>query len=168
MRQTHRYYLSLGSNIQPETNLAQALEHLGRYGAVEATSRIWESHALGTVGPNFLNACVSFLATIGRAGLKRDVTTDIETKMGRVRTKNRLAPRAIDIDILMADNRPLNLQLWSHPFVVVPMAELLPDFPHPTDHRPLAKLAQEIQARTWIVARPERLSQSPSPQSKHA
>ena len=49
-----------------------------------------------------------------------------------------------------------------HAFVVMPMAELLPDFPHPTDHRPLAMLASDIRARTWIVLRPEKLS-DPSP-----
>jgi 2-amino-4-hydroxy-6-hydroxymethyldihydropteridine diphosphokinase len=157
MRQPHKYYLSLGSNIQPETNLVQAIQHLREHGAIEATSRIWESHAIGSAGPNFLNACVSFLVPIGHAGLKRKITTAIEARMGRARTRDRLAPRTIDIDILMADGQPLNVQLWGHAFVVMPMADLLPDFPHPTDHRPLAQLAQEIRARTWIVPRPEEL-----------
>ena len=87
MRQPHRYYLSLGSNIEPETNLARAVEHLSAHGAVEAISSIWESHAMGSVGPNFLNACVSFLAPIGHAELKRDITTAIEDKMGRVQNQ---------------------------------------------------------------------------------
>jgi 2-amino-4-hydroxy-6-hydroxymethyldihydropteridine diphosphokinase len=166
MRQPHKYYLSLGSNIQPEANLARAIEHLRENGAVEATSSIWESHALGSVGPNFQNACVSFRVPIGVAGLKQEITRAIEARMGRVRTQNRLAPRTIDIDILMADDQPLNLQLWNHAFVVLPMAELLPDFPHPTDHRPLAELAKEIRAQTWIVPRPEKLSQPPPPKTR--
>ena len=161
MRQAHKYYLSLGSNIQPEANLAAAIEQLRAYGAVEAVSSIWESHAMGSVGPNFLNACVCFLGSMGHAELKRDITTAIEEKMGRVRTRDRLAPRTIDIDTLMEDGRPVNLQLWSHAFVVLPLADLLPDFSHPAYHRPLLELAQEIQARTWIVRRPKSLSQPP-------
>jgi len=162
MRQLHRYYLSLGSNIQPETNLAQASQQLRAHGVVEAVSSIWESHAIGSVGPNFLNACVSFLASTGHTGLKRDITAAIEDKMGRVRTRDRLAPRTIDIDILMEDARPVNLQLWRHAFVVLPMAELLPDFSHPEYHRPLSELAHEIQERTWIVRHAQSLSQPPS------
>jgi 2-amino-4-hydroxy-6-hydroxymethyldihydropteridine diphosphokinase len=158
MRPTHKYYLSLGSNIQPETNLAQAIELLRAHGEVEAVSSIWESHAIGSVGPNFLNACVSFMGSTGHAELKRDITAAIEDKMGRVRTRDRLAPRTIDIDILMEDGRPVNLQLWRHAFVVLPMAELLPDFSHPAYHRRLLELAPEIQARTWIVRRAESLS----------
>jgi 2-amino-4-hydroxy-6-hydroxymethyldihydropteridine diphosphokinase len=153
--------LSLGSNIDPETNLARAVEHLGAHGAVEAVSSVWESHAIGSVGPNFLNACVSFLGAMGHAELKREITTAIEDKMGRVRGRDRLAPRTIDIDILMADSRPVNLPLWSHAFVLLPLAELLPDFSHPAYHRPLLDLGQEIQARTWIVRRAESLSPLP-------
>ena len=118
---------------------------------------------MGSVGPNFLNACVSFVVPAGPTELKHDITTAIERRMGRVKTRNRSAPRTIDIDILMADGRPLNVQLWKHPFVVLPMAELLPDFSHPTERRPLVEVAQEIRQRTWIVPRPERLPQAIPP-----
>jgi 2-amino-4-hydroxy-6-hydroxymethyldihydropteridine diphosphokinase len=162
----HKYYLSLGSNIQPETNLALAIEHLGAYGLVESASSIWESRAMGAVGPNFRNACISFRVPVGPAELKRNITSPIEQKMGRVRTRNRSAPRTIDIDILMEDDQPLNLQLWKHPFVVLPMADLLPHLSHPTEHRPLADVAQEIRQRTWIVPRPEKLLQAAPPSSR--
>jgi 7,8-dihydro-6-hydroxymethylpterin-pyrophosphokinase len=68
----------------------------------------------------------------------------------------------------MEDDQPVNLQLWKHPFVVLPMAELLPHFSHPTEHRPLADVAQEIRQRTWIVPRPEKLLQAAPPSSRDA
>ena len=168
MRPPHKYYLSLGSNIEPETNLALVIENLGAYGLVEEASSVWESRAMGAVGPNFLNACVSFIVPVVPTELKRNITGAIEQKMGRVRTRNRSAPRTIDIDILMEDDQPLNLNLWKHPFVVLPMAELLPHFSHPTEHRPLADVAQDIRQRTWIVARPERLPQLAPPHVRDA
>ena len=161
MRPLHKYYLSLGSNIQPSANLARAIELLRTHGAVDEVSSVWESQAIGSAGPNFLNACVSFLGPMGQVELKRDVTSAIEDHMGRVRTRDRLAPRTIDIDILMEDGRPVNLPLWRHAFVVLPMAELLPDFSHPAYNRPLLEVVPELQARTWIVRRAESLPQPP-------
>ena len=56
----HQVYLSLGSNIQPEVNLPRAVELLQEYGKFIKVSRAWESEAVGSDGPNFLNACVLF------------------------------------------------------------------------------------------------------------
>ncbi len=151
MRPLHKYYLSLGSNLDPERNLAQAVEHLGAYGVIEKASGAWESHAVGSSGPDFLNACVLFVTTKSLTDLKQDVTAVVETKMGRVRTGDPSGPRTIDIDILMADDQPLNLERWSHPFVLLPMADLLPAFMHPAEQRPLADVANEARAEIWIV-----------------
>ena len=59
MDETHDVYLSLGSNIDPENNLPRAIEMLRLYGRVKDISGVWESHAVGSDGPNFLNASVS-------------------------------------------------------------------------------------------------------------
>ena len=151
---THRFYLSLGSNIDPEQNLAVAIRRLSDYGAVLEISGVWESHAIGSEGPDFLNACVSFAAPCRAELLKKSVLETIEGAMGRAKTTDKNAPRTIDIDILMQDDRPLNVERWSHVFVVVPMAELLPDMPHPSSGAPLAKEAIKAAASTWIRRRP--------------
>jgi len=156
MGRSHRYFLSLGSNIDPEANLAHAIEQLRAHGEIEAVSGVWESRAVGASGPNFLNLCLSIIAPLETDEFKIKVARDIETRMGRVRDGDRSAPRAIDIDILMADGTPLNIERWSHPFVIMPLAELLPDFVHPTRHRPLSALVKETRAETWIVPRAKR------------
>ncbi len=37
----NRAYLSLGSNIEPERNLAAAVDWLGHWGHVRAVSTVW-------------------------------------------------------------------------------------------------------------------------------
>jgi len=152
---SHRYYLSLGSNIEPERNLAGAIQRLRSFGEVQEISSVWESHAVGSDGPNFLNLCVGFAVPVGVSGLKRDIVESVETALDRARTTDKNAPRTIDIDILMQDGQPLNLQRWGHVFVVLPMAELLPDMPHPISGKRLEEEAIERGASTWIRRRPD-------------
>ena len=153
MSDSHRYFLSLGSNIEPESNLAEAIQRLQQHGNVGVTSGMWESHAIGSAGPNFLNVCVEFLTWRSAHRLKREVANRIESQMGRIRSSDPGAPRSIDIDILMADDQPLNVDRWNHPFVLIPLAELLPEYPHPTQHVPLSAAAQNAKDSTWIVRR---------------
>lgn len=156
----HRFYLSLGSNVRPEANLAGAIDELRRYGQVEEISSAWESRPVGAAGPNFLNVCLLFVAALKDTELKSRIVRPVETALGRVRSHNKGAPRPIDIDVIMMDGRPLNRELWTNAFVVLPMAELLPHFIHPVIHRPLVEAAPEAQAATWIVRRPQALGRS--------
>jgi 2-amino-4-hydroxy-6-hydroxymethyldihydropteridine diphosphokinase len=157
MSTSHRYVLSLGSNIRPEFNLGEAIRRLQNHGRVGEISGIWESHAIGAAGPNFLNLCVEFLARPAVEELKREVANRIEGEMGRVRSADASAPRTIDIDILMVDGEPLNVDRWNHPFVLLPLSELLPEFPHPTKGVPLSVAAKEAEDRVWIVRRQDAL-----------
>ena len=158
MVQSHKFYLSLGSNINPKRNLRAAVRQLGGYGMVAEVSSLWESHAVGSDGPNFLNLCVGFSVALTQAELKQSVVEKIETGLGRQRSDDKNAPRTIDIDIIMEDGSPVDQERWSHPYVILPMAELLPDFPHPGTGRPMAEQAIEAQASMWIHRRPEALS----------
>ena len=153
MGTSHRYFLSLGSNISPESNLTEAIRGLQGHGRVGQISGVWESHAIGSPGPNFLNICVEFRTPLTSDQLKRDVANRIETQMGRIRSADSSAPRPIDIDILMVDEQPLNIERWSHPFVLLPLAELLPQYRHPTEGVPLSTAAQNAEDRIWIIRR---------------
>ncbi|HEY5983763.1 MAG TPA: 2-amino-4-hydroxy-6-hydroxymethyldihydropteridine diphosphokinase [Anaerolineales bacterium] len=155
MGRTREFYLGLGSNIDPEQNIVEALRRLRAYGEVGAVSSVWESQAVGTNGPNFLNLCVEFRAPFDASGLKAVAIGAIESAMGRVRSADKNAPRNIDIDILMEDAAPVNVDRWKHPFVVLPMAELLPNFLHPLSHVPLSEAAVAAEATIWIRRRPD-------------
>lgn len=145
MSRQHEFYLGLGSNVEPEPNLAKAIGRLGEYGEILAYSSVWESQAVGSAGPNFLNLCIQFAAQQEEQDLKFQVLRPIETTLGRVRTGDKNAPRTIDIDILVVDGEPVNPQRWGQAFVVLPMAELLPNLVHPLSGETLAQAAAAAQ-----------------------
>jgi len=153
MNDLHSVYLSLGSNIQPEAHLPQAIQMLRDHGKVEAVSTVWQSHAVGSDGPDFLNACILLLSSLQSLELKELVLRPIEAKMGRVRSADKNAPRTIDLDPVLCDGTPLNIEFWAYAFVIVPLAELIPDFIHPVSGEPLSKMATRIQSQTWIMPR---------------
>lgn len=153
MSDLHQAYLSLGSNIKPEVHLPKAIQRLRDYGQVKAISSAWESHAVGSDGPNFLNACVLFLTNLPPYEMKEKIIRSIEAELGRVRYADKNAPRTIDIDIVLFDDRPLNTEFWEYAFVAVPLAELIPRFIHPIRKEKLAQVAEQLQGQVWIVRR---------------
>lgn len=158
MSDLHRAYLSLGSNIEAEVNLPKAVELLQGVGEIEAVSSVWESESVGFDGPNFLNACVLFLTPLGPVEFKEQIIRPIEAELGRVRSDEKNAPRTIDIDIVLYDEKPLNTDFWEYAFVIVPLAELIPDFPHPASGEALARSVKQvsvwIQKREDVIIRP--------------
>lgn len=155
MSDLRRIFLSLGSNVQPEIYLPKAIDLLREYGQVQTISTVWESHAVGINAPNFLNACALFITSLAPENLKEQVIHPIESKLGRVRRENKNAPRTIDIDIVMADGAPINLEFWNYAFIVVPMAELAPELLHPITHEKLIDASGLLRSQIWIIQRPE-------------
>lgn len=153
MTEMHRLFLSLGSNIGAEVNLPRAIQMLREVGRVEAVSSVWESESVGIEGPNFLNACVIVLSPFEHAMFKEKVIRPIESKLGRVRSSQKNAPRPIDIDVDLCDGKPVNAEYWRFAFVLIPLAELIPDFPHPASGEPLARVAKKLRAQTWMLKR---------------
>ncbi len=155
MGRAHHVFLSLGSNIRPQENLPRAVALLREYGEVRAVSTAWESRALGTPGPNFLNACVLLITPLPLTEIKPQIVQPVETALGRVRLPDKNAPRTIDIDVIMVDDVPLDARHWEVAFIVVPLAELAPHMPHPRSGEALAEVARRLRSHTWIVERPE-------------
>jgi 2-amino-4-hydroxy-6-hydroxymethyldihydropteridine diphosphokinase len=153
MSNLHRAWLSLGSNIEAEVNLPKAVQLLRKAGSVEAVSSVWESESVGFDGPNFLNACVLFRTPLEPVEFKEKVIRPIEAKLGRVRSAEKNAPRTIDIDIELYDETPLNADFWEYAFVIVPLAELLPDFTHPARGETLARVAGQVKRQVWMRKR---------------
>ena len=156
----HQAYLSLGSNIQPETNLPKAVDLLPEYGEIRKVSNVWESEAVGSAGPNFLNACVLLITPLSFLELKEQVLRPIESKLGRKRSEDKFAPRTIDIDILIFDDKSCNDKFWNQAFVVVPLAEIYPEFQNPLTHERVTETATRFRQSVWMETRPEILSRS--------
>ena len=155
----HQVYLSLGSNIRPETNLPKAIDLLYEYGNMFKGSSAWESEAVGSDGPNYLNACVLFTTPLFLVELKEKVIHPIEAKLGRKRSKDKYAPRTIDIDIILFDDQSCNDKFWTLAFVVIPFAEIYPTFQNPLTQESIAETATRLRQKIWMETRPEVLSQ---------
>ena len=155
----HLAYLNLGSNIQPEINLVKAVELLHEYGDVLQISGAWESKSVGAEGPNYLNACVLFKTTMTQVDLKENIIRPIEAQLGRSRNDNKHAPRTIDIDIVLFDDKPYNDKFWRFAFVIVPLAEIHPEYQNPIDQENITITATRLRSDVWMEARPEVLGQ---------
>ena len=154
----HQAYLSLGSNIQPELNLPKAVDLLFAYGEIQRVSSAWESEAVGSDGPNFLNACALFITPLLYPEVKEQVIHPIEEKLGRKRTANKFAPRTIDIDIILFDDKSCNDKFWKQAFVVVPLAEIYPQYQNPLIQESIAETATRFRQKVWMETRPQVLN----------
>jgi len=153
MSETHLAYLNLGSNIQPETNLLKAVELLSKYGEILKTSNVWESEAVGTHGPNYLNVCILFRSIFAQNELKEQVTRRIEAQLGRQRTADKYSPRSMDIDTVLFDDRPAPGDFWELAYVVVPLAEIYPELRNPVSDEQVSETASRLRQTAWLEKR---------------
>ena len=153
MNELHLAYLSLGSNIEPEVNLPKAVKLLSKRGEVEKISSTWETEPVGGEGGNYLNACLSYKTTLAHDELKTTILHLIESSLGRKRTQDKNAPRTIDIDIVLFDDEIVGGRWLSQLFVVVPLAEIYPDFQNPTSHESIAETATRLRHEFWTETR---------------
>lgn len=100
----HKYFVSIGSNINPHQNVIWALHHLFDLSPKIHLSRIIETEPSGGVaGNNFFNFTVCLYSSANELNLKSQFN-HIETKMGRNREDGdkKKKSRTIDLDILFA------------------------------------------------------------------
>ena len=107
-------------------------------GKLTTSSVIYKTAAWGKEDqPDFLNQIIIVSSSLSSLNVLKEIFA-IEKEMGRVRTTKNAA-RVIDIDILYFNDeiiQSVNLtvphpQLQNRKFVLVPLAEISPDFLHP-------------------------------------
>lgn len=162
---SHRAYLLLGSNIDPEINLPTACRLLAAQGRIVAASQVWESApADGSAQANYLNAAVLLETDVTAETLRCKVLPEIEAALGRVRDPHdKYAARTIDIDIALFDREVLEVagaripdpEIHRRPFVAVPLAEIDPDYVHPESGRSLTSIAARIGGHDSLKLRPD-------------
>jgi len=150
----HRIYLGLGSNIEPVENLSRAIELLTLSVTIEAMSSVWETPAVGSPGPNYLNLAMEVKSALAPDELKENVLRKIESQLGRKRSSDKNAPRTVDIDILIADDQLIEPALYQHAYLTVPLAELIPNFScQELSNETLAQLARRLSQQIPIKKR---------------
>lgn len=131
-------YVSIGSNIERERHIVQALEALAvRFGALQLSS-VYESESVGFDGDPFYNLVARFETNLS-VGELAQCLRDIEAANGRSRVGAKFSSRTLDIDILtygeqVGDCDGINLprpEILQNAFVLLPLAELAADVRHP-------------------------------------
>jgi len=147
--------LLLGSNIQPEHFLPLAVSKLRNTLTVLEVSKVWETQAVGTDGPSFLNAAIRAHTSLDPQSLKREVLRPLETSLGRIRTDDKYAPRTIDIDLVTWNSIPMDDDLWRYAHAAVPVAELLPLTKSSTHNENLVQASDRLLRKTSMHYRPD-------------
>jgi 2-amino-4-hydroxy-6-hydroxymethyldihydropteridine diphosphokinase len=130
-------YVSIGSNIDRERNIALALQRLADdYGPLQQSS-VYESAAVGFDSAPFYNLVVGFNTSVQPHELQEQLHA-IETACGRERS-GAMTARSMDLDLLIYDDLVMDdghlvlprEDITRYAFVLYPLAEIAPDARHP-------------------------------------
>ncbi|HPB67880.1 MAG TPA: 2-amino-4-hydroxy-6-hydroxymethyldihydropteridine diphosphokinase [Candidatus Omnitrophota bacterium] len=120
--------IGLGSNIDPEKNIPQALRWLREEFGIEKQSSFLRTRPVGNINQeDFLNGCALI-----RTGLDKDALAarlkQIERELGRVRTADKYGPRVIDLDVLTFNGKVEDPDVFKRDFIKTGILEIDPDF----------------------------------------
>jgi len=123
-------YIGVGSNIRPEYHIRETLKHLaGRGFRITGISTHYRTEPAGERdAPLYINGVWKIESDCpGPEDLNRRLK-DTEAFFGRERGTDPHAPRPIDLDILLFENREvLHRDIFTRNFVYLPLLELEPD-----------------------------------------
>ena len=159
--------IGLGSNLgDPAANLREAFRRLaagGLAGARLSPLYLTEPEECHPGTPDFLNAAVTGRWTGSPDALKTLCQT-LERDLGRAAVHDSRAARTLDLDLLLFGTRELRTPQLTipHPrlagrlFVLVPLADLAPDWPVPGTGRTVAGLLADCRRRRPAPSEPRR------------
>ena len=151
-------YLGLGSNLgDRKASLRRGLELLGEHVRLLKLSSVYETEPWGfTEQPRFLNMACSGETELSPLNLLA-FCKGVEQETGRTPTI-RYGPRTLDIDILAYGEQTLTSAELTlpHPsmaeraFVLIPLAEIAPDWVHPVLGKSAAQLLAEVEGKEGV------------------
>ena len=156
-------YLGIGSNLGPrKKQLKRAIEEIASLPRTEVLnlSSIYETEPVGVKDqPWFLNLVAAIQTTLPPEELLIELQ-GIESRLGREKGR-RWGPRPIDLDILLYDYVILNSPglVIPHPrmhqrlFVLLPLAELVPQLTHPVLGKRIGQLAEGLSPQQVVRRR---------------
>ena len=124
-----KYFLSLGSNIEPKKNLDLAIGALGKILDEMSCSATYQTKAEGFEGEDFLNLVISGNSSLSFKSLNKKLKS-IEDITGRDREVPKFSARTLDIDIVLQLNDEEEIlfesdEIAKYSFVSEPLKELL-------------------------------------------
>jgi 2-amino-4-hydroxy-6-hydroxymethyldihydropteridine diphosphokinase len=153
-------YLSLGSNQGNKLEkLQKAIDLIGEnIGIVRKISSVYKTASWGFKSDDFYNICLEISSSLNPENLLNSLEL-IERKLGRIISKTTdYAARPIDIDILFFDNEIIfskylivpHKEMLQRKFVMIPLAEIAPNFIHPIEHQRIITCAKNCTDTTAI------------------
>jgi 2-amino-4-hydroxy-6-hydroxymethyldihydropteridine diphosphokinase len=131
-------FLSLGSNIDPETHIPAAISELENLFGPLVVSSTYETASVGFEGPVFHNLVVGFRSDQDPRDIARQLRA-LEERHGRTRNSQKFSSRTLDVDLILYgskifDDHDLRLprdEITQYAFVLEPLAEIAAECLHP-------------------------------------
>ena len=122
------FFLSLGSNIDPISNLNSAINHLKNIGIEISCSNFYKSPSEGFEGEDFINCALGIKSKLDFDDLNKELKK-IENLLKRDRSQPKFSSRTIDIDIILVvaddDIQFVSDELEKYNFVGIPINEII-------------------------------------------
>lgn len=140
-------YISVGSNIDKQHNIASSLQALKASFAKLNISSVYETNAVGFEGDNFYNLVVGFDSTLSAKEVAK-ILRQIELDHGRSRDSQKFSARTLDLDLILFGEQIISdgrLQLprdeiLRYAFVLEPLAEIAGNVSHPINGKSFNEL----------------------------
>ncbi len=148
-----RAFIGMGSNIDPERNLREAVRLLASEVRVLDLSTVYLTLPIRRPEQASYYNCIAAIETaLSPADLKQRVLRTIENRLGRVRSSDTFAPRPIDLDLLLYDDVILHGEGLELPdpdilrrsFLACGLLELVPDLILPGTRTAIAEIAHRL------------------------
>ncbi len=123
----HEVVIGLGSNINPEANLEQAVLELKSRFKVSKRSQWTRTKPIGIQDqPDFYNGALLMETELEQQSLKKELKR-IEDILGRDRSLPKFGPRTIDLDILIWNKEVVDEDYYERDFLRKGVEEIIPD-----------------------------------------
>ena len=123
-----KYYLSLGSNINAEENIAFAIEELNKIFSNVIISSTHKTKAEGFEGDDFLNLVLAGDSNLDFDDLNKKLKA-IEDASGRKRDVPKFSARTLDVDIILQLDEDEIIfesdEIAKYDFVSIPLKEII-------------------------------------------
>ena len=120
----HECIIGIGSNIEPEQNIAAALFYLRQEHEFIAVSSFVKTAPIGiTDQPDFVNGAAKVMTEMEMAEFQNYLKR-VEDRLKRDRTAPKFGPRTIDLDIVKWDGEIIDRDYYSRSFLKTAVDEI--------------------------------------------
>ena len=153
-------YIGVGSNIEPESNITDALTRLSKHVYITGISSFYKTAPLLRENQDdYLNGVWQISTSMSPEDLKFVVLRRIEKELHRNRDSDKYAPRTIDLDLLLYGDEVIQEDNLTIPdpdiskrsFIAFPLSELNPNLVMPDTKELLIDLLGVLSKENMIA-----------------